>query len=193
MSGTAGTSGTSGTMSGTEGNSGTSGTMSGTTGTSGTSGTMSGTAGTSGTSGTMSGTTGTSGTSGTMSGTAGTGMSGETFSGTLVAISSSTDSALIAVNGNKFMMPRINMYIGNGSFTGYTGCNNIVGTMKAESAGQLTFQDAVPVANMQCIGGFDQSAFTDRLRRADSYDVVNNQLRLKQGGQVLMVFDKGGM
>ncbi|MBA4139966.1 MAG: META domain-containing protein, partial [Segetibacter sp.] len=151
-----------------------------------------GTAGTSGTSGTMSGTAGTSGTSGTMSGTAGSGMSGGNFSGTLTAISSSTDSALIAVNGNRFMMPRINMFIGNGSFTGYTGCNNIVGTMKAEGS-QLTFGDAVPVANLQCIGGFDQSAFMDRLRRADSYEVANNQLRLKQGGQVLMVFEKSGM
>ncbi len=64
--------------------------------------------------------------------------------------------------------------------------------MKAEGA-QLSFQDAVPVANLQCIGGFDQSAYTDRLKRADSYEVVNNQLRLKQGSQVLMVFDKSGM
>jgi len=175
MSGTTG----SGTMSGTTG----SGTMSGTTGT----GTMSGTTG----SGTMSGTTGSGTTgSGTMSGTTATEtMSGTSVSGTLSAMSGSTDSTLIAVNGNRFMMPTINMYIENGTFTGYTGCNNIVGTMKVDG-NQLHFENSVPVANIQCIGGFDQSAFLDRLRRADSYDVTNNQLRLKQGGQVLLVFDK---
>ena len=185
---------TTGTMTGTTGTGTTTGTGrttgTGTTGTgtmSGTTGTMSGTTGT----GTTTDTTGTGTTgTGTMSGTTGNGTMGATsVSGTLSAMSSNTDSTLIAVNGNRFMMPIINMYIENGTFTGYTGCNNIVGTMKVDG-NQLHFENSVPVANIQCIGGFDQSAFLDRLRRADSYDVTNNQLRLKQGSQVLMVFDK---
>jgi hypothetical protein len=57
---------------------------------------------------------------------------------------------------------------------------------------KLHFQDPVPSTNIGCVGGFDQSAFMDRIRRADSYDVTNNQLRLKQGDQVLMVLSKNG-
>ena len=94
-----------------------------------------------------------------------------------------------AVNGNNYMMPRLNLYLANGSFTGYTGCNNISGKLTV-NGNQLSFEDAVPATGIGCTGGFDQSAFLDRLRRANSYDVVGNQLRIKQGEQVLMVLAK---
>jgi heat shock protein HslJ len=103
--------------------------------------------------------------------------------------SGNTNSYLTAVNGNTFMMPRLNLYLDNGTFTGYTGCNDIMGRVTV-NGNQLHFEDATPSTNIQCMGGFDQSAFIDRLRRADSYDVVNNQIRIKQGDQVLMVLSK---
>jgi len=102
----------------------------------------------------------------------------------------SEDSYLTAVNGNKFMMPKVNLYIENGTFTGFTGCNNISGTITVNGS-QLHFNEMTPATNIQCTGGFDQAAFLDRLRRVDSYEVTNNQLRLKQGSQVLFVFAKG--
>jgi len=83
----------------------------------------------------------------------------------------------------------LNMYIDNGSFTAYTGCNSALGNVIVNGT-SLKFEEAAPSTNVECIGGFDQSAFLDRLKRADSYDVVDNQFRLKQGNQVLMVFAK---
>ncbi len=103
--------------------------------------------------------------------------------------SANNSNIFMAVNGNPFVMPKLNMFIENGSFTGYTGCNNIMGTIKVEGS-TLHFNELTPSTNIQCHGGFDQSAYLDRLRRADSYDVTNNQLRLKQGEQVLLVFGK---
>ena len=135
------------------------------------------------------------------SGSGTTGSVGTGGSSSISTASTSTDSssampngttvpfALTAINGNNFMLPTLNMYIDNGSFTAYTGCNNAVGTIIVNGS-SLHFQEATPSSNVECIGGFDQSAFLDKLRRADSYDVVNNQFRLKQGDQVLMIFSK---
>jgi len=129
---------------------------------------------------------------------AGAGSTGTMGTGGISSTNTSTDSAngnsiipfsLKAVNGNNFMLPTLNMYIDNGSFTAYTGCNSALGNVIVNGT-SLKFEEAAPSTNVECIGGFDQSAFLDRLKRADSYDVVDNQFRLKQGNQVLMVFAK---
>jgi len=129
----------------------------------------------------------------------GAGSTGTMGTGGVSANNASGDSAsngnsvmpfnLKAVNGNNFMLPTLNMYMDNGSFTAYTGCNSAVGNIVVNGT-SLKFEQAAPSTNVECIGGFDQSAFLDRLKRADSYDVVDNQFRLKQGDQVLMVFAK---
>jgi len=144
-------------------------------------------------------TTGTSSASAALTGSGSTGAMG---TGGVASTNTTTDSAtagangsntipypLKAVNGNNFILPTLNMYIDNGSFTAYTGCNSAVGNIVVNGT-SLKFEEASPLTNVECIGGFDQSAFIDRLRRADSYDVVDNQFRLKQGDQVLMVFAK---
>jgi len=151
------------------------------------------------TSGSGSETTGTSSASAPLTGSGSTGAMG---TGGVSSTNATTDSAtagtnadnaipypLKAVNGNNFILPTLNMYIDNGSFTAYTGCNSAVGNIVVNGT-SLKFEEASPLSNVECIGGFDQSAFIDRLRRADSYDVVDNQFRLKQGDQVLMVFAK---
>jgi heat shock protein HslJ len=140
----------------------------------------------------MSGTTGATGTgaaNGTMDNTNTNGAMDNNSSAMSGNRNGNANSYLTAVNGNTFMMPRLNLYLDNGTFTGFTGCNDIVGRVTV-NGNQLHFDDAVPSTNIQCMGGFDQSAFLDRLRRADSYDVVNNQIRIKQGDQVLMVLSK---
>jgi heat shock protein HslJ len=132
----------------------------------------------------------------------GAGSTGSMGTGGIAANNTNTDSSsnntngnsivpfsLKAVNGNNFMLPTLNMYIDNGSFTAYTGCNSALGNVIVNGT-SLKFEEAAPSTNVECIGGFDQSAFLDRLKRADSYDVVDNQFRLKQGNQVLMVFAK---
>jgi heat shock protein HslJ len=134
--------------------------------------------------------------------TTGAGSTGSMGTGGIAGNNTSTESAgndangnsiipfnLKAVNGNNFMLPTLNMYIDNGSFTAYTGCNSALGNVIVNGT-SLKFEEAAPSTNVECIGGFDQSAFLDRLKRADSYDVVDNQFRLKQGNQVLMVFAK---
>ncbi|TDH19706.1 META domain-containing protein [Segetibacter sp. 3557_3] len=139
-------------------------------------------------------TTGSTGSGSTMGSTGSTNMANNstgmgadanTTSGTAV----DNSNIFMAVNGNPFAMPKLNMFIENGSFTGYTGHNNIMGTIKVEG-NTLHFNELMPSTNIQSHGGFDQAAYLDRLRRADSYDVTNNQLRLKQGDQVLLVFGK---
>jgi len=134
----------------------------------------------SGTTGTM----GTGGTSATTSDSSANASASSTVNSSLVA-----PFTLTAINGNNYMLPRLNLFIDNGSFTAYTGCNNAIGKIVVNGS-SLHFEEANPSSNVECIGGFDQSAFVDRLRRADSYDVVNNQFRLKQGEQVLMTFAK---
>lgn len=136
-----------------------------------------------------SGTTGTMGTGGLA--TDSTNSNAATDSAGMANSTASARSPLMAVNGNNYMMPMVNLFIGNGSFTAYTGCNNALGTLTV-NGNSLHFQDPAPSTNIACTGGFDQAAFIDRLHRADSYDMVNNQIRLKQGDQVLMVFSKNG-
>jgi heat shock protein HslJ len=141
---------------------------------------------------TGSGTTGEVGTGGLASTATPTGATSSGMAATTSATDASavaTTTALTAVNGNNFMMPTISLHIGNGSFTAYTGCNDAIGTLMMEG-NKLRFTQAAPATNIQCIGGFDQASFLDRLTRADNFDVVNNQIRFKQGEQVLMVFAK---
>jgi len=146
------------------------------------------------------GAVGTGGSAATNNTTASAATSATAMAATTAATTTTTDSSttnssvttpfvMTAVNGNNFKLPTLNMYIDNGSFTAYTGCNNAVGTIVVNGS-SLHFDETTPSTNVECIGGFDQAAFLDRLRRADSYDVVNNQFRIKQGEQVLMVFSK---
>ncbi|MGI8637152.1 MAG: META domain-containing protein [Segetibacter sp.] len=136
---------------------------------------------------TGSGSTGTMGTGGTSSATSDP--TANAGAATTVNSSLVAPFTLTAVNGNNYMLPKLNLFIDNGSFTAYTGCNNAIGKIVVNGSA-LHFEEANPSTNVECIGGFDQSAFVDRLRRADSYDVVNNQFRLKKGEQVLMTFAK---
>lgn len=122
-------------------------------------------------------------------GAMGTGGTSSTTSDSSANSSVTTPFLLTAVNGNNYLLPKLNLYIDNGSFTAYTGCNNALGKIIVDGS-TLHFEETTPSSNIECIGGFDQSAFLDRLRRADSYDVVNNQFRIKQGDQVLMTFQK---
>jgi heat shock protein HslJ len=102
---------------------------------------------------------------------------------------SETKNYLMAVNGNMFQAPRLNLYLQNGSFVGYTGSNQLVGTLKVDGT-QLHFDETVPSTNMSATGGFSQAAFMERLGRVDSYDITDGQLRLKQGNEVLFVLAK---
>lgn len=97
---------------------------------------------------------------------------------------------LYAANGNMYMMPKINLYLNNGSFSGFTGCNSISGRLNVSSNGMLHFENTTPSTNIDCVAGFDQTVLLERLRRVDNYSVVNNQLQLRQGDQVLLVLDK---
>lgn len=103
-----------------------------------------------------------------------------------------TKNFLMAVNGNMFQVPRLNLYLQNGTFTGYTGSNQLVGTLKVNGT-QLHFDETVPSTNMSLNGGFSQAAFMERLARVDSYDITDGQLRLKQGNEVLFVLAKNAV
>jgi heat shock protein HslJ len=103
-----------------------------------------------------------------------------------------TKNYIMAVNGNMFQVPRLNLYLQNGTFVGYTGSNQLVGTLKVDGT-QLHFDQTVPSTNMSATGGFSQDAFMERLGRVDSYDITDGQLRLKQGNQVLFVLAKNAV
>jgi heat shock protein HslJ len=99
------------------------------------------------------------------------------------------DISYRAANGNDFMLPSLNLYIENGSFTGYTGCNQVMGSLTVDGD-RLRFDNTTPATAIECSGGFDQQAFIDRLKRVNSYEMVNNEMRLKDGNEVLLVLAK---
>jgi heat shock protein HslJ len=131
-----------------------------------------------------------------MSATTGTDNMSTTTTNTTDATTTSTvdntKNFLMAVNGNMFQVPRLNLYLQNGTFTGYTGSNQLVGTLKVDGT-QLQFDQTVPSTNMALAGGFSQTAFMERLARVDSYDITDGQLRLKQGNEVLFVLAKNAV
>lgn len=99
----------------------------------------------------------------------------------------------IAANGNMYQMPKFNLYIENGSFTGYTGCNNISGRIHIDSStNAIHFENTTPATAIDCAGGLNETAFLEMLRSIDSYEIMNNQLVLKQGTRTVLSFSKKG-
>ena len=96
-----------------------------------------------------------------------------------------------AANGNYYQLPRFNLFIDNGSFTGYTGCNAISGRVEV-SGNTLRFQDTNPQTKIECTAGFNEQALLDLLKRVDSYQYSNDELQLLQGGQIVMRFKRNG-
>jgi heat shock protein HslJ len=97
-----------------------------------------------------------------------------------------------AANGNMYQLPKFNLYLDNGSFTAYTGCNAISGRVEV-SGTSLRFLNTTPSTNIDCLGGLDQNVLLDLLRRVDSYAYVNDELQLMQGSQVLLKLNKGSI
>lgn len=94
-----------------------------------------------------------------------------------------------AANGNMYQLPKFNLYLDNGSFTGYTGCNSVSGRFSV-SGNSLQFMNTQPSTNIECLGGLDQTVLLDLLRRVNSYSYVGDELQLMQGNQVLLRFKK---
>lgn len=136
------------------------------------------------------------GTTGTVSGSAGitdtsaatTGISGSLGTTGTMDVNSINYNAY---NGNMYQMPQFNLYLDNGSFTGYTGCNGISGRVQVTGTG-LRFLNTTPGTDIDCLGGFDENVLLDMLRRVDSYAYVGDELQLMQGNQVLLKFRKNG-
>jgi heat shock protein HslJ len=122
--------------------------------------------------------------------TASTDMTSQGVSSTSTA--SNTKNYLMAVNGNMFQTPKLNLFLQNGTFVGYTGSNQLVGTLKVNGT-QLSFDPTIPSTKIALNGGFSEPAFMERLARVDSYEVANGQLRLKQGNEVLFVLAKNSV
>lgn len=90
-----------------------------------------------------------------------------------------------AYNGNMYQMPQLNIYLENGSFTGYTGCNAISGRLEV-SGNNIRFVNVAPSTAIDCMGGFDQNVLLDILKRVDSYAYVGDELQLMQGNEILI-------
>jgi len=115
---------------------------------------------------------------------------------TPVTVSSSTwnntmgaSPNVYAANGNMYAMPKINLFLNNGSFTGFTGCNAVSGRL-AVNGDRIHFENTSPSTSIDCAAGFDQSLLLDRLKRVDNYVVANSQLQLRSGDEVLLVLNK---
>lgn len=127
----------------------------------------------------------TTSTTNNMSGSSSSSMSSATWNNT-----NGASPNMYGANGNMYMMPKINLYMNNGSFTGFTGCNSISGRLNV-SGDRLQFENSTPSTNIDCVAGFDQNVLLERLRRVDNYVVVNSQLQLRSGDQVLLTLNKG--
>jgi heat shock protein HslJ len=97
-----------------------------------------------------------------------------------------------AANGNLYQLPKLNLYLDNGSFTAYTGCNSIMGRVEV-SGNSLHFLNTTPATNIECLGGLDQGVLIDLLSKVDSYAYVNDELQLLQGNQVLLKLNKSNV
>lgn len=73
-------------------------------------------------------------------------------------------------------------------FTGNTGCNSMSGTFNF-SSNNIQFGRNVITSKMAC-NEYDESAFLNALKRADSYTLNGNTLELKQGNTLLLTFRK---
>jgi heat shock protein HslJ len=148
------------------------------------------------TSGTNTGTTGVNGSaSGTVGSTgstninAGTSMNGTTgLNNTTVAMDVNSIS-YNAANGNMYQLPKFNLFLDNGSFTGYTGCNGISGRVEVTGT-SIRFLNTNTSTAIDCMGGLDETVLLDILKRVDSYTYVGDELQLMQGSQVLLKFKK---
>jgi heat shock protein HslJ len=124
-----------------------------------------------------------------------TDMNGNTSSTTLNGTTSVLDVNSIsynAANGNMYQLPKLNLYLDNGTFTAYTGCNAISGRVQV-SGNSLHFLNTTPSTNIDCLGGLDQGVLLDLLSRVDSYAYVNDELQLLQGNQVLLKLNKSNV
>lgn len=149
------------------------------------------TTGTTDLNGTTSGSLGTTTTTGVDAGVAGSALDNET-SGTNNNTGSIDVNSISynAANGNMYQLPKFNLFLDNGSFTGYTGCNGISGRVEVTGTG-LRFLNTNTSTVIDCMGGFDESVLLDILKRVDSYSYVGDELQLMQGSQVLLRFKKG--
>jgi heat shock protein HslJ len=95
-----------------------------------------------------------------------------------------------ANGGGNFVSGVTNSATVTGSFTGYTGCNNITGRFISNGGNSISFQNPTPSTRLECQGGLNEEAFISALRRANSYAVNNYQLQLMEGSNVLLVFSK---
>lgn len=96
-----------------------------------------------------------------------------------------------AANGNYYQMPRFSLYIDNGSFVGFTGCNTIAGRLYV-TGNTLHFIDTHPQTQIECAAGFSEQALLDVLKKVDSYQYSNDELQLLQGSQIVMRFKRTG-
>ncbi len=95
----------------------------------------------------------------------------------------------VAANGNLYQMPRLNLFIENGSFTGFTGCNGIRGKIVSDGS-SLHFDDISTTTGFDCKGGVDEQAFIDMLKSVNSYETDGNDVILKSGDKMVLRFSK---
>lgn len=86
--------------------------------------------------------------------------------------------------------PSINFYGSNETFSGFTGCNRFSGRYALTGKDTISLQSAAASTKMVCIGDYDEDAFLNTLKRVNSFKAENNQLELKEGNNVLLVFSK---
>jgi heat shock protein HslJ len=73
-------------------------------------------------------------------------------------------------------------------FTGTTGCNSMSGSFNF-SNNQIQFGRNIVTSKMSC-NEYDESAFLNALRKADTYTLNGNTLELRQGNTLLLTFRK---
>lgn len=95
----------------------------------------------------------------------------------------------VAANGNLYQMPRLNLFIENGSFTGYTGCNSIRGKIVSDG-NSIHFDDIATTTGFDCKGGVDEQAFIDMLKSVNNFETDGNNIILKSGDKTVLRFSK---
>jgi heat shock protein HslJ len=86
--------------------------------------------------------------------------------------------------------PSLRFFGSNETVSGFTGCNKFSGRFTQRGSNSISFQNVNPSTKMVCIGGYDENAFMNLLRRVNSFRSTNSQLELMDGNDVILVFSK---
>jgi heat shock protein HslJ len=84
-------------------------------------------------------------------------------------------------------VPELTLAVGEGKFSGNTGCNSMSGRFRVNDE-SMSFDDEIIMTKMACTGAYNEQVFLSNLLRIDNYIINDSSLQLRQLDTVKLVF-----